>query len=63
MDKPITVAREEFTQDLIKMVNTAELPAFVIADILKDALAEIRRIAERQLAEDRQKWENEEVEK
>lgn len=58
MEKPITVARQEFTQDLVNLVNSSGLPAFVMRQSLAQmdqALAELERA---QLEKDRAEWES-----
>lgn len=52
VSKPVTVARAEFVSNLTDLINSAELPAFVIEPILKDFLNDVRAIAQRQLEQD-----------
>lgn len=35
MNKPITVARQEFIEEIIKCINDNPLPSFVVIDVLK----------------------------
>lgn len=44
--KPIVVARKEFIDDLVKLINESGLPAFVLEPILKDMLAETQMLME-----------------
>ena len=44
--KPIVVARKEFIDDLVKLMNESGLPAFVLEPILKDMLAETQMLME-----------------
>lgn len=53
MQKPITVARQEFIEDIVGAVNTSGLPFFVIEAMLKDLLGSVQRGAEAQLEKDR----------
>jgi len=46
MDKPLTVARGEFMTTIVNAVNEARLPAFVIAEVLTQALTVVRERAE-----------------
>ena len=64
MEKPITVRRTEFMQNMAKAINESKLPAFVVADCLTITLAEINTLASRQLQEDMEEWQraNEESE-
>lgn len=57
MNKPITIARQEFTQAIVDAVNNAELPMFVISDILKFALTEVDKLAQAQYEADVKAWE------
>lgn len=59
MNKPLTIARQEFAESLINIINGAELPAFVISGVLKETIAEVDKIAQNQLMADRQQWEKE----
>lgn len=59
MNKPITIARQEFTQAIVDAVNNAELPMFVISDILKSALTEVDKLAQAQYEADVKAWEGE----
>lgn len=59
MNKPLTIARQEFTQAIVDAVNGAELPMFVISDILKSALTEVDKLAQAQYEADVKTWEEE----
>lgn len=41
MQKPTIIAREEFSQNLISVINNSELPLFIVRDILNLVLADI----------------------
>lgn len=56
MDKPLTVARGEFMQIVVDAVNDAKLPAFVIAEVLTQALQVVRERAEFEYQEDLKKY-------
>ena len=38
MNKPITVARQEFIEAIIRQINTTPLPSFVVAGALREIL-------------------------
>ena len=57
MQKPSTVLRQEFIDKLAELLNTSELPAFVLADVLKNALNVTQELAEKQYRIDLAKWE------
>ena len=59
MQKPSTVLRQEFIDNLTTLINTSELPAFVLADLLKNAMSVMQELAEKQYLADRAKWEAE----
>lgn len=56
MNKPLTIARQEFTQAIVDAVNSAELPMFVVSDILKSALTEVDKLAQAQYEADVKAW-------
>ena len=57
MNKPITVAYENFKSDLTKLINNSGLPAFVVELVLRDYLSEVGIIAQNQLQSDKTKYE------
>lgn len=56
IQKPITVARAEFIENLTSLINTSGLPSFMIEPILKDFLSDIRLMAQQQLETDRKRY-------
>ena len=57
MAKPITVARQDFTEQILELVNKAELPAFVIAEVLEKLTAQMNQLALIQYQQDAQAYE------
>ena len=57
MNKPITMIRAEFVQNLVNSINTSELPLFIIESILKDTYLEVKAAAQRQYEADIAKYE------
>lgn len=57
MNKPITMIRAEFVQNLVNSINTSELPLFVIESILKDIYLEVKAAAQKQYEADMTKYE------
>lgn len=57
MNKPSTVARQEFIEKQIELINNSGLPAFVLVDIAEETLAELRRLAKDQYEKDKAAWE------
>ena len=54
--KPMSVARNEFINDLTDLINKCMLPPFVIEDVLKDAYTKISIISKQQLENDLKKY-------
>lgn len=54
--KPITVARNDFLNDIINLCNDSGLPLFVIENVLKDFIDEVKIAANRQFENDKKKY-------
>lgn len=52
MDKPITVARQEFMEKMAELINKSNLPSFVIADIFELTIPSLRDYAKLQYEND-----------
>ena len=50
MEKPFTLRVEELEQQIIKAVNTSELPAFCVKTILQSILKEVENIDVQEIA-------------
>ena len=48
INKPISVAKEDFATALIKLCNESQVPLFVIEYTLKDLLQEVHTLAKQQ---------------
>ena len=59
-EKPATLLQREFKEKIIIAINESKLPAFVIAPILEQALAEVKHIEEQQYEADKAEYEKEE---
>lgn len=57
MKKPITVAIDEFSNQLVELINNSELPFIVIEYEIKNLLSEIRIASEKQLRIDKKAYE------
>lgn len=57
MNKPITIAYEEFKQQLADLINNSSLPTLMIEPILQSYLNEIRTIIKRQYEADKSSYE------
>lgn len=56
MQKPIIVARQEFTENVVKTVNASGLPAFVMKGILEQVIKQLEILEERQEKEAADAW-------
>lgn len=52
MDKPITVARQEFMDSLVELINNSGLPAFAITPILEGFARKTAELEQEQYAKD-----------
>ena len=57
MEKPSTILVHELQEKIVDAVNTAGLPPFVIAFVLRQTLAEIEAIERQQYIADKQAYE------
>lgn len=56
IQKPISVLRVDFINNLINLINTSELPAYILEPILKDALEDVRILMRKQYKEDHEAY-------
>lgn len=56
MNKPFSVAREDFINSLVDIINNCGLPPSVIADILVSTHAQIAKLAQDQAQKDRAEY-------
>ena len=63
MEKPLTIKRAEFTQNMAQVINESKLPAFVVCDILKQITAQMQELANAQYQRDLQAYEEAQAEK
>lgn len=59
MDKPATLLHREFKDNLVKIINESNLPAFVLVPLLEQALAEVKDIEQKQYEADKAAYEGE----
>jgi hypothetical protein len=57
INKPLSVAKEEFATALIKLCNESQVPLFVIEYTLRDVLQEVRTLAKQQYEIEKQNYE------
>lgn len=51
MQKPIVVARQEFIDNLVNLINSSQIPMFAVYDILDDVQKEVKVKAREQYEE------------
>ena len=56
-EKPMSVKRVEFINELVKLVNESGIPPFVLEPILKDAHASIQMEANKMYLAEKQQYE------
>ena len=54
MQKPITIAHNDYVNTIVNATNQSGLPAFVMIPVLKDVIRELEQIAQNDLAHDLQ---------
>ena len=57
MNKPLTIARQEFAQALVELINNSGLPAFIMSDLVNQAKTELDKLANAQYEADVKAWE------
>lgn len=55
-DKPLSIVRREFIEDICRLVNNAGLPGFVVVDCLERILTEARNLADAEYQRDAQMY-------
>lgn len=63
MEKPLSVAREDFVNELVELVNNSGLPMFVVLEVLKCAVEEVKEAASRQYEQEKLEYEKSKEEK
>lgn len=57
MQKPMTLAKREFSEALVEAVNSSGLPFFVVRQVLEELLSAVRQGEEEQERKDRAEYE------
>lgn len=55
--KPVTLVRQEFINDITKLINESSLPAFVIEDILEKILKQVHDLTNIQYEQEKKRYE------
>ncbi len=56
MNKPISIARKEFTEGLINLINTSGLQAFIMRQVLAQADGALAQLEQEQFDKDMAEW-------
>lgn len=56
MEKPTSIVYQEFRDNLVRLINTSGLPAFIIESVLKETLDEVIKIKQTQFEKDMIAW-------
>lgn len=59
INKPLTIARQEFIDSVIELCNNSNLPYFCMESIVKDVLSEIHQASVKQYEMDKTNYEAE----
>ena len=62
MNKPITVIRQEYLQEIVNATNSCALPSVFKADVLETALRQLRANADDELKRDMEAYKKESIE-
>ena len=57
MNKPLSVATEEFKMELVGLINNSALPVCVVELVLQNYLTEIRALSQKQYQSEKAEYE------
>lgn len=57
MEKPLTVARQEFAENIVEVINNSGLPAFVMLEIIQSCERELTKLSQTQYEKDKAEYE------
>lgn len=49
MDKPLSLKKADFCKGLVNLINDCGLPAFIVADVIRDLSEKVNVLAEQEL--------------
>ena len=55
--KPLTVASDDFLNNVVGLINNSGLPFFIVENILQDCLREVHKASQQQLQSDKVQYE------
>lgn len=56
INKPITMLAEDFTNELVALINRSHLPFFIMESLMKDCINEVNAASKKQLEIDKQNY-------
>ena len=56
MDKPLSMRRMEFAENMAKVINESGLPPCIMLDVLQIVTAQVGDLATQQLQTDKEAW-------
>ena len=59
MNKPITIVRQDYMQQIVSITNECQLPAVFKADVLEAAVRKLREVADKELKRDMESYQAE----
>lgn len=62
MNKPLTVARQEFVDGLVELINSSALPAFIIREVIAKTDVELAKVEQTQYEQEKKAWEESQTE-
>lgn len=62
MNKPLTVARQEFVDSLVALINESGLPAFILREVIAKTDTELARVEQEQYQQEKKAWEESQTE-
>lgn len=62
MNKPLTVARQEFVDELVELINSSALPAFIIREVIAKTDVELAKVEQTQYEQEKKAWEESQTE-
>lgn len=57
MNKPLTVMRQEFAEQMVDTINNSGLPAFVMLEVVEKCASELSALTNQQYKQDKQAYE------
>lgn len=56
VEKPISIVREEFIQNIVSLINNSSLPPFIIEPIIRDIHDSVTNVMRQSLEKDKEEY-------